>query len=144
MLRAGIWAEWKYGSKKFLNIRAKNICRLSCIITCIHFGQKLVLNDHSVSATPQLPFSLYMSNYSFSWDHVSPEICKFLFCFIYNYIFDLHWRRYINVFPHILFSSVLTRFMPLISFYTPRKHQKTRGFLMFSGGIERDQWHEMG
>ena len=33
--------------------------------------------------------------------------------------------------------------MPLISFYTPRK-QKIRGFLMFSGGIERDQWHEMG
>ena len=26
--------------------------------------------------------------------------------------------------------------MPLISFYTPRKRQKTSGFLMFSGGIE--------
>ena len=26
--------------------------------------------------------------------------------------------------------------MPLISYYTPR------GFLMFSGGTERDQWHE--
>ena len=23
------------------------------------------------------------------------------------------------------------------------RHQKTRGFLTFSGGIERDQWHEM-
>ena len=41
--------------------------------------------------------------------------------------------------------------MPLISFDnpwkhqdTPCKHQKTRGFLMFSGGIKRDQWHEMG
>ena len=31
----------------------------------------------------------------------------------------------------------------MVSFYTPRKHQNTRGFLMFSGGIERDQWHEM-
>ena len=29
-------------------------------------------------------------------------------------------------------------------FLYPRKHQKTRGFLMFSGGIERDQWHGMG
>ena len=28
--------------------------------------------------------------------------------------------------------------------YLPRKHQKTRGFLMFSGGIEIDQWHEIG
>ena len=27
--------------------------------------------------------------------------------------------------------------MPLVSFYTPWKHQKTSDFLMFSGGIER-------
>ena len=38
----------------------------------------------------------------------------------------------------------LTHFMPPISFDTPWKHQKTRGFLVFSGGIKRDQWHEMG
>ena len=36
----------------------------------------------------------------------------------------------------------LTYFMPLVSFYTPEKHQKTRGILIFSGGIERDQWYE--
>ena len=29
--------------------------------------------------------------------------------------------------------------MPLASFYTPWRHQKTKGFLMFSGGIKRDQ-----
>ena len=29
-------------------------------------------------------------------------------------------------------------------FLYPWKQQKTRGFLMFSGGIERDQWHEIG
>ena len=40
--------------------------------------------------------------------------------------------------------NALTHFMPLVSFYTAWKHQKTSGFLMFSGGIERDQWHEMG
>ena len=28
---------------------------------------------------------------------------------------------------------ILTHFMSLVSFYTPWKHQKTRGFLMFSG-----------
>ena len=38
----------------------------------------------------------------------------------------------------------LTNFMLLLFFYTPWKHKKPRGFLMFSGGIERDQWHEMG
>ena len=32
----------------------------------------------------------------------------------------------------------LNHFMPLISFYTPK------GFLMFSGSIERDQWHKIG
>ena len=41
-------------------------------------------------------------------------------------------------------GKVLTHFMPVISFYTPWKHQKTSGFLMFLGGIERDQLHEMG
>ena len=38
----------------------------------------------------------------------------------------------------------LTHFMPLVSLNTPLKYQKTRGFLIFSGGIARDQWHEMG
>ena len=33
--------------------------------------------------------------------------------------------------------------MPLLSFYTPWKHQKTRGFGIFSGGKERDQSHDM-
>ena len=37
----------------------------------------------------------------------------------------------------------LTHFISLFSFYTPWKHQKTRVFLMFSGDIERDQWHKM-
>ena len=41
-------------------------------------------------------------------------------------------------------ETKLTHFMPLVSFYTPSKHQKTFGFLMFLGGIERGQWHEMG
>ena len=37
--------------------------------------------------------------------------------------------------------SFLTACMPLFSFYTSLK---TEGFLMFSGSIERDQWHETG
>ena len=36
----------------------------------------------------------------------------------------------------------LTHFIPLVSFYTPWKHQKTSGFL-FSGGIERAQWQKI-
>ena len=41
-------------------------------------------------------------------------------------------------------QNILTHFMPLVSFYTPWKHQKPKGFLMPSMGIERDQWHEIG
>ena len=37
---------------------------------------------------------------------------------------------------------MLFNFIPLISFYIPRKHQKTRAFLMFSGCLEVGQWHE--
>ena len=43
-----------------------------------------------------------------------------------------------------IFFQNLTHFMPLVFLYTPWKHQKTSAFLMFSGGIERDQWHEIG
>ena len=46
---------------------------------------------------------------------------------------------------------LLTHFIATDLFDTPWKHleslpwkQKARGFLMFSGGIKRDQWHEMG
>ena len=35
------------------------------------------------------------------------------------------------------FFGQLTHFMPLVSFYTPWKYQKTRCFLIFSGGVER-------
>ena len=51
----------------------------------------------------------------------------------------------VNAFINSQFNyTPLTHFMPLISFDIPCKHQKTSGFLMFSGGIKRDQLHEMG
>ena len=34
--------------------------------------------------------------------------------------------------------------MQLVYFYTPYKYQEISGFLMFSGGVEKDQSHEMG
>ena len=37
----------------------------------------------------------------------------------------------------IFCDNLLTYFRWLISFYTPRKHQKIKVFLMFSGGIEK-------
>ena len=42
------------------------------------------------------------------------------------------------------FDQILTHFRPMFHFYTPWKHQKTGGFLMFSGGIEMEHWLKMG
>ena len=53
-------------------------------------------------------------------------------------LFICHWFC-LNLLITILLQICLTRYMPLISFYTSWKHQKTRRFFRFSGGIERDQ-----
>ena len=48
-------------------------------------------------------------------------------------------KRYIAMFYEVEFIN-LTHFKPLISFYTPWKHQKTViFFLKFSGSTERDK-----
>ena len=37
-----------------------------------------------------------------------------------------------------------THFQPMFLVYTPWDHQKTRDFLMFSGGIGVEDWLKMG
>ena len=39
--------------------------------------------------------------------------------------------------------SSLTRFWPVFPFYTPWKHQKTKGFLLFSGVTKWEHWQEI-
>ena len=46
--------------------------------------------------------------------------------------------------PDKVFTESLTHFSPVLHFYTPWKHQKTKGFQMFSGGIEMWHWTKMG
>ena len=41
-------------------------------------------------------------------------------------------------------AKTLTCFMPLIPLYTPWKHLKTRSSLVFSGGMEKEQWPKTG
>ena len=50
-----------------------------------------------------------------------------------------------SIFKRLLLSGgqVLTNFRPLVSFHAPRKHRKATYFLMFSGGIEKDQCHKV-
>ena len=56
----------------------------------------------------------------------------------------IHYEFNVLAVDSNMLKLLLTHFMPLVSFDTPWKHQRTKGFLMFSGGIEKDQWHEMG
>ena len=37
-----------------------------------------------------------------------------------------------------------THFWPIFPFYTPWKHQKTKGFLVFSGVLKWEHWPEIG
>ena len=39
---------------------------------------------------------------------------------------------------------ILTSFMSVVLYIPPEKNLKTSGFPLFSGGTERDQWHEIG
>ena len=42
------------------------------------------------------------------------------------------------------FQTGLTLFYPMFPFHSPWKHQKTEGFLGFSGGVKWEHWPEMG
>ena len=56
---------------------------------------------------------------------------NFTFCAMVNNADSQHKIQHINALHAIVFFS------------TPYKHQNTSSFLIFSGGIEREQWHEM-
>ena len=74
------------------------------------------------------------------WNFTIKEFAKNVLAnFSKKLFFRTHCNRYCTG-----SKKCLTYFMPLISFYIPWKHYKTFGFSLFSGGIERDQWHEMG
>ena len=100
------------------------------------FSYPLRYNDAKTMTPPPPP--CYLRHFQI-FDKIVSFPYKFLNVFRIrkaNWIFEELSNLYLIVF--------LTHFMPLISFDTPWKHQKTRGFLMFSGGLKRVQWHEMG
>ena len=51
---------------------------------------------------------------------------------VISYFFIIVMRYWFYIF-FIISQYTLIHFMPLVSFYTPLKHQKTYGFLMFQG-----------
>ena len=65
----------------------------------------------------------------------------------YSYVFDQIKHESTMGEVHYGWGAILKSsfkyFMPLVSFYTSAKYQKASSCL-FSEGVGRDQWHEMG
>ena len=75
--------------------------------------------------------------------------------FLWGKVIDCHERYFttnqiLQCFKSVTKSSrmpacyLLTHTKPKFHFSTPWKHQKTRSFLMFSGGIEKERWLDIG
>ena len=66
------------------------------------------------------------------------------FLLVYLIIFLLFMLSYFFRVIKSLKYNCLTLFWPMLPFYTPWKHQKTFGFLVFSRDIKWEHWPEMG
>ena len=56
----------------------------------------------------------------------------------------LNFNYFVRLDPWFFEFGLCNPFHDIDLFHTPWKFQKTSGPLMFSGGIEREQWHELG
>ena len=53
-------------------------------------------------------------------------------------------KKLYNISTMVNATFKLTHFQPVFHLYNPWKHQKTYGFLMFSGRIEVEHWLKKG
>ena len=115
-------------------IKAKNLFKLQ-----EHLSYNLICTSicKIIKPKPKITQPLYKGTSRNSFLRLSCSTAQVFN--ISNNFMIVHWGL-----SYVTFLKELTHFVPLISFDTPWKHQKTSGFLMFSGGITRDQWHEMG
>ena len=123
-------------------------CYTSCCLEC-HISVKVFKNQPRCALSRPYIFEFFKD--------CLPQILLGTF-FEYSVSYDIAW-----CFPHMNiledFKSIflkileykgtqirihLTYSMPLVSFYSPWKRQKTFGCLIFSGGIKRERWPEMG
>ena len=64
-----------------------------------------------------------------------------------DYGWHIKWLQNFENLSLMVFSDIympLTHFMPLVSFYSPWKHQNTRGFSDVFRGYRKRPCHEMG
>ena len=129
-----------YGKCYFLRVKhiswqSADICALSKISLFIftsyivklklHFLHKKIRSSHDM---------FYRKRFS------QPEACNFIKEGTLTQVFSCEFCEISkNTFftEHILATASV---MSLVSFFTPWKHLKIKGFLIISGGIEKDQW----
>ena len=63
---------------------------------------------------------------------------------LYHFRVDLLSKNLIKIPKVTLFISIFNPFSTNSPFYKLWKHEKTSGFLMFSGGIDVEHWFRMG
>ena len=107
----------------------------------------MFLSFSALSKFTSFSSSHSIDNHCFPHIDSSQSICRAnqLSGFCMRETLVVNWLKLLfSVWLVYILRLLSTHFMPLISFYTPWKHQKTSDLLMFLGGIERCQWHEMG
>ena len=110
------------------------------------FVKKGALKNFSNFTGKCLCWNLFLIKLQASWPATllkRDSNASFFFCEIAKF-----WRASVlmNIFftGLLSFSHYLTHLRSMFIFYTPEKYQKTSDFLIFSGGIKREHWREIG
>ena len=84
---------------------------------------------------------------TYNWIHLVRSSLQTVLKVVNYFHKKLHLRCQTGIRIHFRMNTIteipLTHFIPLLFYYITWKYCYPKGFLMFSGGKERDQWYEM-
>ena len=91
-----------------------------------------------IENTMQWPFQISVTYLTY-FVPISPYISMFS-CILWQTQQNIgkFWDKYVHW--HEMSQKSLTYFLPMFPFYAPWEHRKTKGFLVFSGGIKWEHW----
>ena len=90
----------------------------------------------SCGYTPELPYGkLEFSKVLYIWWEIRIFFIKIALLFTNLYRTNFKWFFIVIFYKNMAIKS----FPVMVSFFTPWKHRKNSGFLIFPGGLERDQ-----
>ena len=139
--------SWNYGIfgsvSWYLKMKSSSMCikLLKCSVESVN---RFKVIDGKFYPNSQM--KMFLS--AVLWNYMMPSEVSFHWLTFSAFVCNCCFDGFISLNEQMLgivHSCYLTliHFMPLVSFDTPWKHQKTSGFLMFSG-VKRDKWHGMG